>query len=253
MFHPNRRQSVILRQLQVQGACSIAELASELQVSEETIRRDVKPMAAEGLLLKNHGQVAAPERIRETPFQSRMQDQKSEKRRIAAEASKLVRDGDSLIIDSGTTTSYVARALLSHSDLVVVTNSIDIAYCLSARNGNRVYMVGGRLRDADGASLGPTAVDFVEQFTVKHAILSIKAISAAHGLMNAYLSEAEFSRAVMRQAETVTIVADHSKFDQKSFVSVCGFDEIDRLVSSARPPKDILLALNESAVEFKGV
>lgn len=250
MFHPNRRQSEILKNVRLRGACGIAELARELGVSEETIRRDVRPMAAEGILLRNHGRVASPERIRETPFQSRMQENKENKHRIATRAARLIKDGDSLILDSGSTTSYVARALSEHANLVVVTNSIDIAYTLSVRNGNRVYMVGGRLREADGASLGPTAVDFVEQFTVQHAILSIKAIHAEHGLMNAYLSEAEFSRAVMQQAESVTVVADHSKFDQKSFVSVSGFGGIHRLISSGPAPESIAQAMDESGVEF---
>jgi len=253
MFHPNRRQSEILKKIRLKGTCSIAELALESGVSEETIRRDVRPMAAEGMLLRTHGHVVSPERIRETPFQSRMQEQKEDKQRIAVEAAKSVKDGDSLIIDSGTTTSYVARALSEHSNLVVVTNSIDIAYSLSVRNGNRVYMVGGRLRNADGASLGPSAVDFVEQFTVQHAILSIKAVNAPHGLMNAYLSEAEFSRAVMRQAETVTVVADHTKFGQKSFVSVGGFDAIQKFISSAQPPPDIEEAMALGKVEFYAV
>lgn len=251
MFHPNRRQSEILKSVRLKGACSIVELANDLRVSEETIRRDVRPMAAEGMLLRNHGRVVSPERIRETPFQSRMQEQKDEKQRIAIAAASLIKDGDSLIIDSGTTTSYVAKALSEHSNLVVVTNSIDIAYSLSVRNGNRVYMVGGRLRNADGASLGPSAVDFVEQFTVQHAILSIKAINVEHGLMNAYLSEAEFSRAVVQQAETVTVVADHTKFGQKSFVSVCGIDQIHRFISSDNPPPDISESLDSNGVEFR--
>ena len=253
MIHLNKRQSEILKRVRVRGNCSIAELAEELVVSEETIRRDVRPMSSDGMLLRAHGYVSSPEHVRETPFQSRMQEEKEAKQSIATATASLVEDGDSLIMDSGTTTSYVARALIEHSGLVVVTNSIDIAYTLSARNNNRVYMAGGRLRDADGASLGPTAVDFVEQFTVKHAILSIKAVSANHGLMNAYLSEAEFSRAAMGQAENVILVADHSKFGRKSFVSVSGFDAIDHLITSDKPPKDIQQALDEASTTVQVV
>ena len=249
MFYPSSRQSEILTSVRLRGSCSIAQLASQLDVSEESIRRDVRPLTNEGLLIRSHGRVEAPELYRETPFQNRMREYQEEKQRIATYTASVVNDGDSLIIDTGTTTSFVARALSEHSNLVVVTNSIDIAHVLAGRNGNRVYMAGGKLRDEDGASLGPSAVSFVEQFAVQHAILSMKAINVEHGLMDTYLDEAEFSRAVLKRAKHITVVADHSKFTTTSFVTVCEFDSIDTLITTAQPPQALFKNLQASNVK----
>ncbi len=249
MLHPTRRQAEILKAVRVRGSCAIADLAEELRVSEETIRRDVRPLASEGMLLRIHGRVISPERFRETPFRNRMREAQAEKQRIAARAAALVNDGDSLIIDTGTTTSFVARALTEHSNLVVVTNSVDVAHTLATRNGNQVYMAGGRLRGDDGASLGAAAVRFVEQFSARHAILSMKGIDAELGLMDSYLSEAEFSRAVIRRSECVTVVADHSKFGVRGFVTVCGFESVHTLVTSAAPPEPFGAVLSAAGVE----
>ena len=239
-----------MKAVRVRGSCAIGDLAAELDVSEETIRRDVRPLADAGMLLRVHGRVVSTEQFRETPFRSRMREAQAEKQRIAAVAAQIVADGDSLILDSGTTTSYVARALTEHSNLVVVTNSIDIAHTLSTRNGNRVYMAGGRLREDDGASLGASAIEFVAQFAVRYAVLSMKTLSAAHGLMDTYLSEAEFSRAAIGCAEEVVVVADHSKFAMDGFVSVCGFDAIQRLITSALPPPPFDTLLPAAGVEL---
>ena len=230
------RQAAILKAVSLAGSCSVVELAARLGVSDETVRRDLKRMAADGLVRKVHGGVTLTDPLGEPEFQQRLVTQAEAKKAIARTAAALVRNGDSLMLDTGSTTAYVARALRHHRDLLVVTNAADIARTLATRNGNRVYMAGGELRADDGAALGPTATAFVAQFRVRLAILSIGAIDAADGLMNYHLDEAEFSRVVMRRADRTIIVADRSKFGRRALVTLCPLTAVETLITDAPPP-----------------
>ena len=242
------RQSEILKLVRQRESCTIAELAERLEVSDETIRRNVKPLVSEGLVLKVHGGIILPHRFREPPIQRRMLDNRDAKERIAALVAQQVQDGDSLVLDTGSTTIYVARALSEHSNLVVVTNSTRIAGTLAAGIENRVFLAGGELRSHDAAAFGAETVDFIRRFRVRHAILSMGALHAAHGFMDYYLCEAEFSRAAMAQAERCIVAADSSKFDHSTLVRVCPLDAVDLLVTDSLPGPDLTRGLEAAGV-----
>lgn len=231
------RQATILKALDQQGACKVNELAARLAVSDETIRRDVKAMARKGLVERVHGGVMLPQTLSEPAFHKRMGRNADEKRRVAHLAARQIRNGDSVMLDTGSTTAYVARALAEHSDLLVVTNCTEIAMRLAGRN--RVYLAGGELRADDGAVFGAAAIRFVEQFRTRFAVLSIGAVDPADGLMDFHLQEAEFSRALMRRAERTLVVTDHTKFGGRAPVRVCGFEEIDLLITDRAPPPEL--------------
>lgn len=247
-MHRSARQARIMKTLDLEGACSVTELARQLAVSDETIRRDVTAMASKGLLERVHGGVVLPQLLREPAFQKRMQHNAGAKARIARRVAAMVRNGDSLMLDTGSTTAYVARALADHSGLMVVTNCTEIAGRLAGRN--RVYLAGGELRADDGAVFGASAMRFVEQFRVRYAVLSIGAIDPRDGLMDFYLQEAEFSRAVMAQASQTLVVADHSKFGIQAPVRVCRFDQVDVLVTDHAPPGALQRCLKEAGTEL---
>jgi len=243
------RQSEILKLVRRQGACTIGELAERLEVSDETIRRNVKPLVSEGLVLKVHGGIILPDRFQEAPIQRRMQDHKEAKERIAALVAQQVRDGDSLILDTGSTTTYVARALMDHANLVVVTNSPQIAGTLATRNGNRVFMAGGELRAHDAAAFGAETIDFLRRFQMRYAILSMGAVHAERGFMVYHLCEAEFSRAAIAQSDRCIVAADCSKFDHSTLVRICPLDEVDLLVTDAPPQPGLAQSLAAAGVE----
>lgn len=242
----SRRQSEILEAVRLRGACSIGELAERFSVSNETIRRSIKPLVSRGLVLKVHGGVVLPDGVQEPPYQRRMLERREAKQRIAALAAQQIRDRDSVMLDTGSTTAYVALALVHHPNLVVVTNSVEIARTLASRNGNRVYMAGGELRADDAAAFGPGAQDFVRQFEVQHAVLSIGAITRSGAFMNFHLCEGEFSRAVIAQAERTIVVADQSKFGRKAVVKVCDAERVDTLVTDAKPPAPLARRLEQA-------
>ncbi len=245
-MHRNARQTAILQQVTERGSCSITELADWMEVSDETIRRDLKPLVTDGVLQKSHGTVTLPDLYREPGFLNRMLTKSIEKQAIARATAELIDDGDSIMLDTGSTTAYTARALQGHSNLLVITNSVDIARSLATRNGNKVHMAGGLLRADDGAALGPSAINFVQQFRVKKAILSIAAVDAKEGLMNEHLEEAEFTRIVVERAEQVIVVADSSKIGRRALIHVLPLSYVDVLVSERPPPESFRRLLAEA-------
>ncbi|MBZ9881587.1 DeoR/GlpR family DNA-binding transcription regulator [Mesorhizobium sp. CA10] len=245
MIH-SKRHGEILRLLSEEGTITIASLAERLGVSLETVRRDVKPLADDGSVLKMHGAVGLSSMLGEAPFERRMRENAEAKRLIARMVAATIRDGEAIMLDTGTTTSFLARELLGHRRLTVVTNSSDIARTLATVNGNKVYMAGGELRSDSGAAFGISAIEFVSRFSVDHAVISIGAVDAAAGLTDYDLDEAEFARMVLSRGQRSLVVTDHSKFGRQGLVRVCGFDGFSELSTDQPPPRDIAAELSQA-------
>jgi DeoR family glycerol-3-phosphate regulon repressor len=234
MFSP-QRQAEILRIVRAQQTCTITDLAGIFTVSDETIRRDIKPLIADGVLLKVHGGVMLPERLDEPPFQRRMQENLAAKQVIAARVGELVRDGDSLMLDGGTTCVHIAQALSAHARLTVITNSAEIARALAPRNGNRVFIAGGEVRGDDVTSFGASTLAFMRQFHVRYAIVSVTAIDAQGRFMDAQPDDVSYSLAAFAQAERRVVAADHAKFGHTALVHAFGPDAPDLLITDEAP------------------
>ncbi len=244
----SKRHIAILAHIQAQGTATVAELAHSLNVSEETIRRDAKLLEQKGEVLKLHGALALPHLAGEAPFERRLREHSDAKRAISKRAVQFVEDGDSIMIDTGTTTSIFAQELRSKRNLTIVTNSSDIARTLATVNGNTVYMAGGALKGDNGAAFGPPAVEFFARFRVKHAFISIGALHAADGPMDADLSEAEIAHMALSRADHRVILSDSSKFGKTALVKVCAFTEINRLITDAQPDAALSAILDQSGV-----
>jgi DeoR family glycerol-3-phosphate regulon repressor len=245
----SKRHAEILRILAEEGTVAISGLADRLGVSLETIRRDVQPLADAGSLVKMHGAVTQPHAVGEVPFERRLRENAEGKRAIARRFAEFVADGDTLMLDHGTTTCVLSRALLRKRNLTVITNSADVARTLATVNGNTVFMAGGQLRGDNGAALGIAAVEFLRRFKVRHAIVTAGAVDAAAGPMDFDLQEAELARTVLEAGEIRTLVTDHSKFGRRALVTIAPFATLDRLVTDAAPPRDLADALAEAGVE----
>jgi len=240
----SKRHGEIMRLLQDEGTISIADLAHKLGVSLETIRRDVKPMTDEGIIVKIHGAIGLPQHLGEAPFEIRMRENATAKRMIAQWVARTIRDGESIMLDTGTTTSFLARELLQHRNLTVVTNSSDIARTLATVNGNRVFMAGGELRSDSGAAFGVSAIEYVNRFSVAHSVISVGALDAVGGLTDYDLEEAEFARTVLSRGARSIAITDAAKFGKRGLVQVCGFGGFGELVTDQEPPADIMQALH---------
>jgi DeoR family glycerol-3-phosphate regulon repressor len=241
----NKRQGAILKLLQTHGSLSVTALSQELGVSSETVRRQIRALVDAGAAVRVHGAVGLAGHLGEAPFERRMRENAAAKRAIARALAACIGDGEAIMVDTGTTTSFLARELLGHRKLTVVTNSSDIARTLATVNGNRVFMAGGELRGDSGAAMGVSALDFIRSFTVQHAIISAGAVDV-DGVMDFDLQEAEFARAVLACGERRVVITDASKFLRRGVVRVAGFDRIDELVTDAPPPAALAEAMAAS-------
>jgi DeoR family transcriptional regulator, glycerol-3-phosphate regulon repressor len=244
----SRRHGEILKLLELQGSTSIVAMARQLGVSTETVRRDLRPLVESGSVLRMHGAVGLAGQLGEAPFERRMRENAAAKKAIAHNVASTIRDGDTVMLDTGTTTSFLARALIGHRRLTVVTNSSDIARTLATVNGNRVYMAGGELRSDSGAAFGSAAVDFASRFFVQHAIISAGAIDET-GIMDFDLHEAEFARMVLSRGQRRLAVCDASKFGCRGFVQVCDLSGLTELVTDQIPTGPLNAALEKAEVK----
>ncbi|MFV2003095.1 MAG: DeoR/GlpR family DNA-binding transcription regulator [Paracoccaceae bacterium] len=245
-IHSNHRELEILRELRLAGGnCRIGFLARRLAVSDETIRRNIRALEGKSLVRKVHGGVVLAEdmSLTEQPFQARMDKNAAAKQLLAATVAGMIRDGDALFLDIGSTTAYVARALRNHRDLYVVTNSVAVANTLATRNNNRVFQAGGELRAHDGGAFGLDAINFIRRFNVQYAILSVGAINAEVGFMLHDIQEADLSREAATRAQTRLIVADADKFGRRAPIAVEDASVFDILVTDKEPGADIAAML----------
>ncbi|WP_272006158.1 DeoR/GlpR family DNA-binding transcription regulator [Roseovarius sp. ZX-A-9] len=250
--HPNHRQQEILDALRrAGGSLRVQKLASELQVSEETVRRNLKRLADSGQVEKMHGGARLAQDSGEDDFQQRLRISPEAKQTIARYVAGQVPDGSSLFLDVGSTTSYIADALRDHSNLLVVTNSVSVAFKLATRNANQVYMAGGALRAHDGGAFGAEAMTFANNFKTDLAVLSTAGITARDGFMLFDLEEANFSRAILRNAKRRWVAADSSKFGRTAPITLCDPSLIDRLITDAAPPADLAQATQRWGTEIQ--
>ena len=232
------------------GSCRIQVLATQLGVSEETIRRNVKNLVKTGVVRKVHGGVHLNESHIELPFNSRIAENPGAKRVIGSAMAKLINSGDTLFLDIGSTTAYIANSLVNHHDLFVVTNSVTVAQTLVGQNNNRLFLAGGELRTHDAGAFGPEALEFVRQFNVQYAVLSVAAINAAAGFMVHDMREAIFSREIIEHAKIKVVAADSAKFGKSAPIILKEPSAFDILVTDRTPPKNILQILEENDVDL---
>lgn len=236
------RQSALIALLEAAGPQPIARLAAQLGVSAETVRRDVAQLAVAGRLTRVHGAVGLAGALGEAPYARRMRENSAAKQAIAAAAAALIADGETLMLDTGTTTAWLARALARHRRLTVVTNSTDIARLLAGGEGNRVYLAGGALHPDSAAAFGAEALGFLARFRVGRAVISAAALDAG-GVLDAAPEEADLARVMLEAAERRMVVADASKFARAALARVAGFDRLDDLVTDAAPPPPVAAGL----------
>ena len=196
----------------LRGSISVGELSELLGVSDQTIRRVIKPLVDEGKVRKVHGAIVSVERPVDAPFHARMQLMRAEKSAIAIHVATLIQDGEALAIDTGSTSGFIAQALQIRRNLIVVTNSTFVASTLSTVPGNKVYMAGSQLRDHDGAAFDRQAFQTIERMRVDRSILSASAVDPDRGFLAYEQCEADLAEAMQSIALETIMAVDHSQF-----------------------------------------
>ena len=250
-MNPNPRQLTLLAVVRTQGSVTVEELAETLGVTLQTVRRDVQRLADEGLLSRFHGGVrVANSTVENIAHQQRESLNAAGKTRIARQVAQEVPNDCSLILNIGTTTEAIARALLHHSGLRVITNNLNVATILSANAKSEVIVVGGVVRGRDRGIVGEAAVDFIRQFKVDIAIIGISGIEADGSLRDYDYREVKVSQTIIAHAREVWLAADISKFNRPAMVEVATLAQIDRLFTDTPPPAPFPTLLAEAQVRL---
>lgn len=223
------RRIRLLELVRTRGFAALPDLADALQVSESTVRRDLDYLEESGTAKRTHGGVFYTGASPKLPhFDERQPAQWDKKRMIAAKAAELIDDGDTVLLDGGTTTYEVARWLVGRP-LQVVTNSLPVANLFASSSDTDLVLLGGYVYPRTGVSLGPYANDMLQRLNVRKTVLSVAGIND-RGFFNSNLLLVETERAMMQAAEEVIVVADSTKFGHQSLAHLCPWNEVNHLV-----------------------
>lgn len=243
----NPRQRRLLDEVQRHGSMSVDALSQLLDVTTQTIRRDVATLAQAGLLARFHGGVGLPSSTVENIAYGQRQSLNPEgKRRIAQAVAARVPNGCSLILNIGTTTEAVARALLHHDDLRVVTNNLNVAAILCDNPRCEVTVCGGQVRARDRGIVGEAAVDFMRQFRVDIGLIGISSVETDGSLRDFDFREVKVAQAIIAQSREVWLVADQSKFTRRAMVQVAHLSQVDVLFTDHPLTAQLQTCLEES-------
>ncbi|MFJ7885149.1 DeoR family transcriptional regulator [Pseudomonas sp. NPDC096917] len=244
------RQQQILELVRERGYVSIEEMAQLFVVTPQTIRRDINQLAEADLLRRYHGGAAYDSSVENTAYSMRADQMRDEKRRIGEAIAAQIPDHASIFINIGTTTESIARALLNHHHLKIITNNLHVASILSAKDDFEVLIAGGNVR-RDGGIVGQASVDFINQFKFDFALVGISGIDSDGSLLDFDYQEVRVSQAIIANARQVILAADSSKFGRNAMVRLGPITLIDCLVTDQPPVPELaqLLAQNKIRLE----
>ncbi len=243
------RHELINSILNEEGSIKVTELSEQLKVSEATIRRDLQEMEEKKLLRRTHGGAIKMENNNFEPaFVDKENTNHEDKVKIAKYAAKLINDGDTIILDSGTTTLEIARNLTA-KNVTVITNSIDIAAELTNKEDIELIVTGGILRTSTRAMVGSIAVNIFEKFKVNKLFLGANGISVEDGITTPNYTEALTKTSMISSAKKIFIVADSSKFENTCFSKICDIDKVTSIITSGEVYEDIIEKLKIAGVK----
>ncbi len=229
------RQQEIVALARGQGRVSVEELAGRFGVSPQTIRKDLNDLCDRRLMSRVHGGAVVASGVENVAYEARRFIAQAEKRAIGAAAAALVPNHASLLINIGTTTEEVARGLVGHQGLLVITNNLNVATTLYPHAGIEVVMTGGPVRRSDGAVVGSAAVELVRQFKADYAVIGTSALDEDGSLLDFDPREVRVSRAIIENARQVILVADRLKLERTAPVRIGHLSEVDVFVTDALP------------------
>ncbi len=246
------RQDQILQLLTLRQRVTIEDLKEELHVSVETIRRDLKTLEGEGHLRRVYGgAILASPRGVETEYTKRANLHVTEKQAIAQRACDLINDGDTIVIDVGTTTLEFVKLLNSKRNLTILTNAMQVALRVLNETQHKVYFLGGLLRQGEDSSSGTMCINCLENYYVDKAIIGAAGISASFDITDYHEPENAVRKKMMEIAGQVIVLADHSKFGITAFCKLCNMSKVDILVTDWSTPKKTIAQLNSECANLE--
>ncbi|UXN57470.1 DeoR/GlpR family DNA-binding transcription regulator [Phyllobacterium zundukense] len=240
MTNASERRRLMVERARKTGYVPSKMIEDEFGVDSSTIRRDLARLEEDGLVIRTQGGFL-PIETKESfdyPYEPRRQFRSSAKSRLGEYAASLVKDGQTVLVDSGSTTWHVANNLKSKENLTVITNDLQIALLLSECSNINLHVTGGVQVDTVYTLVGPNTVDYVSKIHVDVAFIGAEAVDAEFGVTNVNVIEVPVKQAMVRAADLAVLVADSSKFGKRSFARVCGIEELSEIVTDSRVGAD---------------
>ena len=245
------RQQQIIGLARQAGNVVVDDLALRFEVTPQTIRKDLNELCDARLLVRTHGGAMLSSGVEYVAYEARRQMAASETTVIGRSAASLIPNNCSLFINIGTTTEEVARALIHHEGLLVITNNIHVATILMPCPRIDVILAGGMLRKTDGGIVGEAAVDFITQFKVDHAVIGASAIDEDGAMLDFDYREVRVAKAIMQNARNVMLVSDAMKFTRTAPVRIGHLSDINVFVTDRQPPEPIVEFCRRSGVHLE--
>ncbi|KGQ33096.1 DeoR faimly transcriptional regulator [Gallibacterium anatis] len=246
----NPRHDKLIALVMSNGYISNEELANTLNVTTQTIRRDIRILSKSGFISRHHGGAGRVSSIQNTDFSIRETSHITEKTSIANEIVKHIPDGSTLFMTIGTTTEFIAKALEIKNNLRIITNSLRVANILYRNKNFEVITVGGMLRSHNGGIIGPSVVPFINNFRADFLITSVGAISMDGSLLDFDINEVAVVKAMINNSKKKIIAIDHSKFHTSAAVEVSSLKQDMMLFTDQKPPSALLGIIKERKVEL---
>ncbi len=244
------RQRRIVELVRRRGYASIEAMSAYFDVSQQTIRRDIKQLCEYDLLVRYHGGAGLPAGADKLAYSSRKVRNAAAKREIAKLVAREIPNGASLFIDIGTSMEAVAEALLDHEGLRIVTNHIGVVAILSQRTDFEINLAGGVVRNRDRAVTGEAAIEFLRRFRVGYGIFGIGTIDDDGEMLDYDYRDAAVSLTAMEVSRRRFVAADASKFNGDAMIKLAHVSEIDALFTEAPPPAAIAEVLRANGVRL---
>ena len=245
---PDQRKQQILELLANDGSVTVAQLSSLLGVSSVSIRRDLGALQAAGLLKRTHGGAVTGHIAAFEPSEAEKEDQlREEKIAIAEVAAAMVQEGETVLLDAGSTTLQIAKLLKARRDIAVITNALNIAAELASGEAE-ITLIGGSLRTNTLSLVGPVAENTLASLYVDRLFLAANGVDLKRGLTTPNLLEAHTKKTMVKSAREVIVVADHTKFGRVTVSQFCEIGEIHCFITDTGAPADFV-----SALEGRGV
>ncbi|WP_432468543.1 DeoR/GlpR family transcriptional regulator [Agarivorans sp. Z349TD_8] len=244
-----QRHQQILQILKTQGFVATEQFVESLAVSPQTIRRDLNNLAEQQLIHRHHGGASLlSSSVVNDSYAKRKIKQATEKQSIARKLAEQIPNGASLFLDIGTTSETLAKALLKHRDLRIITNNIHVANILMSKDDFQVILAGGTLRNKDGGIVGEATTDFIHQFRLDYGLITVSGIDLDGSLLDFDYHEARVTQAIIACSRKVILAADHSKFGRNAMINIGNISQVDQFYSDRAVPQAIADILKRAQI-----
>jgi DeoR family glycerol-3-phosphate regulon repressor len=246
----NRRQEQILEKLRIYAQVDVEALTAEFAVTSQTVRRDLSELCDRGLAIRTHGGARRVISTSSLGYEERRLNKRVEKEKIGTIAASLIPNNCSLILNIGTTTEQVARALTDHKNLMVISNNINVIQIFRNSQMRDLVIVGGGVRQSDGAIVGDEAVEFISKYKVDYAVIGASSLDTDGSVLDFDSREVAVARTILKNARTRILVADTSKFERSAPVRICTLSDLDYVILDAMPPLEFQEAADRDKTQI---